>query len=155
MVSSDVRVGVQVAAAADGGKRNEGGEMRIGEFAAAGATTPKTVRFYEEAGLLPPPARRSNGYRDYPSDALARLAFIRRSRAAGLSVAETRQVLRTRDGGEAPCEQVRDILDEHIADLDRQIADLRARRMEVARLLSAVETADPADCPPDAVCRYL
>ena len=44
--------------------------MRIGEFAEAAGTTAKTLRFYEEQGLLPPPDRTSSGYRDYPPDAI-------------------------------------------------------------------------------------
>ena len=48
--------------------------MRIGELAAATGTTTKTLRFYEDSGLLPPPERTTNGYRDYGPDAVSRLA---------------------------------------------------------------------------------
>ena len=51
--------------------------MRIGELAVASGTTTKTLRFYEEAGLLPAPERTANGYRDYTPAALARLDFVR------------------------------------------------------------------------------
>ena len=50
--------------------------MRIGELAAAAGTTTKTLRFYEETGLLPPTERAANGYRDYGPEVLARLEFI-------------------------------------------------------------------------------
>lgn len=50
--------------------------MRIGELAVASGTTTKTLRFYEEAGLLPAPERTANGYRDYTPAALARLDFV-------------------------------------------------------------------------------
>ena len=56
--------------------------MRIGELAVASGTTTKTLRFYEEAGLLPAPERTANGYRDYTPAALARLDFVRRGRTA-------------------------------------------------------------------------
>ena len=61
--------------------------MRIGELAVASGTTTKTLRFYEEAGLLPAPERTANGYRDYTPAALARLDFVRRGRTAGLTLA--------------------------------------------------------------------
>ena len=56
--------------------------MRIGEAAAAAGMTTKTLRFYEDSGLLPAAKRSSNGYRDYTEDSVARLEFIRRGRAA-------------------------------------------------------------------------
>ena len=64
--------------------------MRIGEFAEAAGTTAKTLRFYEEQGLLPPPDRTSSGYRDYPPDAIARVDFVHRGQAAGLTLAQIR-----------------------------------------------------------------
>ena len=60
--------------------------MRIGEAAAAAGMTTKTLRFYEDSGLLPAAKRSSNGYRDYHDDSVARLEFIRRGRAAGLAL---------------------------------------------------------------------
>jgi DNA-binding transcriptional MerR regulator len=77
--------------------------VRIGELAEASGMTTKTLRFYEEAGLLPAPERTSGGYRDYDPEVVPRLDFIRRSRAAGLTLAQIRDVLDVRDGGTAPC----------------------------------------------------
>ena len=57
--------------------------MRIGELAAATGTTTKTLRFYEDSGLLPPAERAANGYRDYGQDAVNRLDFIHRGRPPG------------------------------------------------------------------------
>ncbi|WP_043734662.1 MerR family DNA-binding transcriptional regulator, partial [Nocardia asiatica] len=51
--------------------------MRIGELAAASGITAKTIRFYEQEGLMPEPARTPGGYRDYSDDHIARLRFIR------------------------------------------------------------------------------
>lgn len=131
--------------------------MRIGELAQAGGTTAKTLRFYEDAGLLPAPERTANGYRHYPEPAavLARLDFIRRGRAAGLPLAQIRQILDLRDGGIAPCGHVTDLLDARLAALDRQIADLRALQQAVTDLRQRATALDPADCPPDTICQYL
>ncbi len=129
--------------------------MLIGELAKASGTTTKTLRFYEEAGLLPAAERTPGGYRDYSPDVLPRLDFIRRGRAAGLSLAQIREVLDVRDGGSAPCDHVRQLLDHRLSELDRQIADLQALRDTVAELRDGAVTVDPAHCDPATVCRYV
>jgi DNA-binding transcriptional MerR regulator len=73
--------------------------MRIGELAAAAGTTTKTLRFYDRSGLLPPTGRSANRYRDYGPEALSRLDFIRRGQAAGLTLAQIREVIDIRDAG--------------------------------------------------------
>ncbi len=129
--------------------------MLIGELAAATGTTTKTLRFYEDSGLLPPTQRTASGYRDYSDDAIDRLHFIRRGRAAGLTLAQIREVIDIRDTGNAPCGHVRELLNARLADLDQQIADLQALRATVAHLRDDAAHADPTACPEDQVCRYL
>ena len=85
--------------------------MRIGEVAQASGTTAKTLRYYEDVGLLPDPDRSPAGYRDYGPEVLDRLHFIRRGQAAGLTLAQIGQVLAIRDRGQAPCQHVTDLLD--------------------------------------------
>lgn len=84
--------------------------MLIGELAEASGATTKTLRFYEEAGLLPAPERTAAGYRDHNAQILPRLDFIRRGRAAGLSLTQIREVLEVRDAGSPPCQHVQDLL---------------------------------------------
>lgn len=129
--------------------------MRIGELAAASGTTTKTLRFYEESGLLPPAPRTTGGYRDYDDATVDRLDFIRRGRAAGLTLAQIKQVLSIRDDGRVPCEHVTDLLDEQLAALDTQIGELMALRDNVAQLRAVAGAADPAQCSPAHVCDYL
>ena len=129
--------------------------MRIGELAEATGTTTKTLRFYEDSGLLPPPERTVNGYRDYDQNAIARLDFIRRGRAAGLTLAQVREVLDIRDAGTAPCHHVKELLDIHLTALDQQIADLQALRTNVAHLRDDAAQANPSECQSKDVCRYL
>jgi len=129
--------------------------MRIGELAEASGTTTKTLRFYEDAGLLPAPDRTANGYRNYAAGALARLDFIRRSRTAGFTLAQIREVLDIRDAGVAPCQHVQDLLETGLGELDRQIADLQALRHTVAQLSDGAATVDPTNCDATTICRYL
>lgn len=128
--------------------------MRIGELAAVTGTTTKTLRFYEDTGLLRA-ARGSNGYRDYGRDAVGRLDFIRRGRAAGLTLAQIREVVDIRETGAAPCRHVHDLLGARLDDIDRQLTDLMALRATVAQLREETVRANPADCTPETVCRYL
>lgn len=129
--------------------------MRIGEVAAASGMTTKTLRFYEVSGLLPETERAANGYRDYGAGIPARLDFIRRSRTAGLTLAQIRDILQIRDVGEAPCRHVRDLLARQLADLDRQIEELVALRKTVAEFYDAASEPDPAGCDPARICSYL
>lgn len=128
--------------------------MLIGEVARAVGMTPKTLRFYEEQGLLPPADRGSNGYRHYGVDSLARLDFIARGRAAGLSVGQIRNILAASQPG-APCAHVREVLAGQLAELDLKIAELTALRAGVASSYEAVAAGDPAACDQSRVCSYL
>ncbi|MBW3644074.1 MAG: heavy metal-responsive transcriptional regulator [Actinobacteria bacterium] len=129
--------------------------MRIGEMAAIAGVTTKTLRFYEERGLLPAPTRTPSGYRDYPPEALNRLDFIRRGRNAGLTLAQISEILDLRDAGQAPCHHVEDLLGHRLVHLDRQIADLQELRTTVAALHEAAAVADPHACDAAKICRYL
>lgn len=129
--------------------------MKIGDLAAATGTTTKTLRFYDTSGLLPATGRTGNGYRDYGTDALDRLDFIRRGKAAGLTLAQIRQIIDLRDTGHPPCTHVAHLLNTRLEDLDRQIADLTQLRTTVADLHAAAAASQPASCPPHTICRYL
>jgi hypothetical protein len=89
--------------------------MRIGDVAAASGLTTKTIRFYEQAGLLPRPPRTAGSYRDYPEQTIKRLAFIRDAQSAGLTLAEIRSVLALRDAGASPCAHVTALIDRSCA----------------------------------------
>src|SRR3546814_7429916 len=117
--------------------------MRIGELAEAAGTTTKTLRFYEEQGLLPAAERTPAGYRDYTPDAVGRIDFIHRGQAAGLTLAQVRQILDIRDDGQAPCGHVQDLLDSRLADLDEQIAQLVALRETITQLRDQAATVEP------------
>lgn len=129
--------------------------MRIGELAEASGTTTNTLRFYEEQGLLPPTERTMSGYRDYTTEAVSRIDFIHRGQAAGLTLAQIKQILDIRDRGQAPCGHVRDLLDARLADIEKQISDLVALRDNVSALRDAAADPEPDTCATADVCRYL
>jgi DNA-binding transcriptional MerR regulator len=126
----------------------------IGELAAVSGTTAKTIRFYEANALLPPAARTAGGYRDFTPKSIARLDFIRRGRAASLTLAQIREILRIRDAGDAPCQHVRGLLAERLAVLDAQIAALQDLRDTVSQLHDGV-AAGPDRSDAVRVCCFL
>ena len=129
--------------------------MRIGELADATGTTTKALRFYEERGLLPATARTASGYRDYGSEALGRVDFIHRGQAAGLTLAQIRQILDVRDRGQAPCEHVRTMLDARLVDLEGQIGQLQVLHASISELRDRASQLEPDTCRAEQVCRYL
>ena len=129
--------------------------MRIGEMAAAAGLTTKTLRYYEDRGLLPAADRTANGYRDYVPETVNRLEFIRRGRTAGLTLDQIGSILAVRDIGQAPCIHVRELLGKELSDLDARIAELTALRATVAAVSEAATAGDPASCDPGRICSYL
>jgi DNA-binding transcriptional MerR regulator len=129
--------------------------MRIGALAAAAGTTPKTIRFYEQAGLLPEPPRTASGYRDYPGSAAVRLGFVHSAQAAGLTLAEIRGILVIRDGGQPPCAHVAAVVDGHLADIERRLRELRTTRALLRELARTAAGTDPATCDEASICRIL
>ncbi|MEQ4608403.1 heavy metal-responsive transcriptional regulator [Streptomyces anulatus] len=129
--------------------------MRIGELATETGLTTKTIRFYEQVGLLSPPPRTPGGYRDYPPHTVARLAFVRDAQAAGLTLAEIRSVLSLRDSGQAPCTQVAMLIEERLAEIDRRMAELRQARTVLRELGHRAAVTDPDTCTAGDICTIL
>jgi MerR family transcriptional regulator, copper efflux regulator len=129
--------------------------MRIGELAGRAGISTKAIRYYEQVGILAPPARTPSGYRSYDQTALGRLEFVRAAQAVGLTLGEIRQVIAFRDDGQAPCAHVSDLLQRHAADLDRRIRELQQLRGELRQLAERAATLDPERCPPERVCHII
>ncbi|MDT0469446.1 heavy metal-responsive transcriptional regulator [Streptomyces gibsoniae] len=129
--------------------------MRIGDLAARTGLTTKTIRFYEDSGLLPAPPRTPGGYRDYPDHTVTRLGFVRDAQRAGLTLAEIRSILALRDDGHAPCHHVTGLINEHLDDIEQRMAELAATRNELRALADRAATTDPAACTADDICTIL
>lgn len=111
-------------------------ERFIGQLAAELGLNPRTLRYYEDLGLLPAPARTLSGYRVYGEETAHRLAFIIKAKSLGLTLGEIRQILALRDSGKLPCPSVQQILQEHIEGIDYQMAQLRALKADLTALLN-------------------
>lgn len=113
--------------------------LKIGQLAQATGFTTKTIRYYEEIGLMPRPRRSeagyaSAGYRLYGRADVERLAFIKRAKGLGLSLDEIRDILTLHDRHQPPCVHVLAILDHKLELLDDLIQELRQFRADLRRL---------------------
>jgi MerR family copper efflux transcriptional regulator len=129
--------------------------MRIGELAEQAGISTKAIRYYEQIGILAPPARTPSGYRSYDPTALGRLEFVRAAQALGLTLGEIRQVIAFRDHGQAPCTHVSELLQRHATDLELRIRELQQLRGELQQLAERASTLDPERCPPERVCHII
>ena len=120
--------------------------LTIGRLARAAGTTPETVRWYEQDGLMTAPARSSGNYRLYGSDDLARLKFIRRARELGFTLDRVRALLDIAADRSGNCASVDAVTKDHLAEIDRKIADLRALRRELASLVASCKGGTVGDC---------
>jgi len=118
--------------------------------------SPRTIRYYEEMGLLADVRRRSSGRRVYGADQLERLGFISRLKALGLSLSEVRElnaVYAIGGSTRAMLMRLQDLLGSHLEDVDRKIAGLEDLRGELLRYRGhveerVVEVDDASERPP-------
>lgn len=127
----------------------------VGALAKAVGLSPDGVRYYERLGLLKPLARSPGGYRLYGEEALDRLRFIRQAQALGLSLKEIRALVEAMEEGHPPCAEVRQVLKEKVALLDRRIAELTALREALASRLAWAEAHPDVACHGRDRCVYL
>jgi MerR family transcriptional regulator, copper efflux regulator len=129
--------------------------MRIGELAEQAGISTKAIRYYEQIGILTPPARTAAGYRAYDETALGRLRFVRAAQALGLTLGEIRRIIAFRDDGAAPCAHVTALLQRRAADLDARIQELQQLRGDLRQLAERATTLDPEHCPPERICHII
>ncbi len=118
----------------------------IGDLAKVTSTKVETIRYYEQIALLPKPPRTAGNYRSYDASHLARLSFIRRARDLGFSLDHVRSLLGLSDQKDRSCEGVDAIAREHLAEVDRKIADLTALRQELGSLVRQCKRGTVAEC---------
>lgn len=125
--------------------------LRIGDAARQAGISRDTLRYYERVGVLPKAARTANGYRLYPAATVERIRFVRNALRFGFSLNQIAQFLRARDGGHAPCTDVRHAAARLLSEMDRQIDEMREAREAIRgtlrdwdRRLAATTAGRPA-----------
>ena len=120
--------------------------MRIGELARRTGVRVETIRWYEKSGLLEKPPRNAGNYRDYDAPALARLSFIKRGRDLGFSLDQITELMALTRNARADCERVDAIARQHLAEVERKIADLSSLRRELSGLVESCTGGAIGEC---------
>ncbi|MGM0585630.1 MAG: Cu(I)-responsive transcriptional regulator [Pseudomonadota bacterium] len=120
--------------------------MNIKDAAAASGLPAKTIRYYEEIGLIRPD-RAPSGYRDFSGEDVHKLAFLARARSLGFSIEDCRALLALwEDRGRASAD-VKRVAQAHLGEIDRKIEELRSLRETLSDLVHRCQGDDRPDCP--------
>ncbi|PKA43368.1 Cu(I)-responsive transcriptional regulator [Rhizobium sullae] len=120
--------------------------MNIGEASDRSGLPPKTIRYYEDIGLIRP-GRGGNGYRDYEATDVHKLRFLQRSRGLGFSVEECRQLLALYEDKSRASADVKEIAQGKLHEIDRKIREMLELRRTLEHLVHACHGNDRPDCP--------
>ena len=119
----------------------------IGKVASRTGCSIETIRYYEKEGLVPSPARSAGGHRLYTERLVERLIFIRRARELGFSMLEIKQLFSIVDGEFVSCVRVKEIADNHLADISSKISDLTKMQSVLTELSTQCSGRDVPECP--------
>lgn len=120
--------------------------MNIGTASQKSGLPPKTIRYYEEIGLIRAD-RRMNGYRDYSEKDVRRLHFVHRARDLGFSVEECRQLLSLYDDETRESAEVKAIAETKLKEIENRIAELTSLRNSLRHLVHNCHGDDRPECP--------
>ena len=120
--------------------------MNVGTAARRSGLPAKTIRYYEEIGLISP-ARAAYGYRDYAVEDIHRLAFLRRARGLGFSIDDCRQLMALYRDKSRASHDVRELAKSHVAAIEEKVRELQSMRTTLNTLIRACHGDDRPDCP--------
>lgn len=121
--------------------------MLIGELAKRAGCEVETIRYYEREKLFPAPPRSAAGYRHYANEHLAELNFIRHCRSLGISLAEIRKLANFRRDPSLACDEINQLIDQHIISVTQQIESLRLLEQQLHLLRERCEhESDAGHC---------
>jgi len=120
--------------------------MNIGQASEHSGLAPKTIRYYEDIGLIRLD-RGGNGYRDYAEADIHKLRFLQRSRGLGFSVEECRQLLALYEDKSRASSDVKELTQAKLTEIDRKIRELTELRRTLEHLVHACHGNDRPDCP--------
>ena len=117
--------------------------MKIGEVAKVAGVGIDAVRFCEREGLLPKPARRPSGYREYSQDVVLSLRFIKRAKKLGFSLKETSELLSLDRNPKATAGDVKRRAEQKLTDLEKRICSLQRMRRALRKLMEQCSGSGP------------
>lgn len=120
--------------------------MNIGDVARTSGLPAKTIRYYEDIGLVRP-ARGANGYRDFSEQDAHKLTFLGRSRSLGFSIEECRTLMSLYEDRDRASADVRAVAQEHLTRIADKIDELQALKGTLETLVTRCHGDDRPDCP--------
>ena len=120
--------------------------MNVGAAARRSGLPAKTVRYYEEIGLIRPD-RAENGYRAYSNEDVHRLLFLARARKLGFSIDDCRQLMALYRDHTRASQDVRAIASAHVAAIEEKVRELQSMRATLQKLIHACHGDERPDCP--------
>ena len=120
--------------------------MKINKLAEQSGVSAKTIRYYEEIGLLPAAVRAQNGYREYGQSSLDLLCFVRRCRDLQIPIDSIRKLVKVQAFGSAPCKEVEQIVRDQLHNVRSTIMELHLLEEDLARLASSCEEQNVSKC---------
>lgn len=120
--------------------------MNIGVASARSGLPEKTIRYYEEIGLLAP-ARRGNGYRDYTTRDVHVLNFLHRARSLGFSIEDCRSLLSLYNDRERASADVKRLTERRLTEIDGKIRELQSIKRTLSHLARTCHGDARPDCP--------
>ena len=130
------------------------GVLRRADLARATGCNLETIRYYETAGILPPPARTDAGHRTYEATDVQRLRFVMRARELGFSLDDIRGLLGLGDGPLQSCAEVKEKTEAHLTDVRAKIADLQRIEALLSRTAALCSGGDRPECPVLDILRH-
>lgn len=122
-------------------------QMVIGAVARETGVSAKTIRYYEETGLLPRARRADNGYRVYGERAIHLLRFVKRARDLGFSVEDVSNLLALWADEQRESAEVKRLAQRHLQTIERKLAQLEGLRATLQRLIAHCHGDQRPDCP--------
>lgn len=126
--------------------------LLIGQLAAQSGISIKTIRYYEQLGLIRASGRTEGGFRLFSPAAVNRLAFVKRAQHLGLSLREIGECLAVYDRGHLPCDEIKHQLETKVLEIDEKIEQLQMLKTELKQLLT---TWKPVPERTDKICPIL
>ena len=120
--------------------------MNIGDVSNLSGLPAKTIRYYEDIGLINP-LRSANGYRSFRESDAHKLAFLGRARALGFSIEDCRNLLALYEDEERTSAEVKEIARQHLERIDGKLSELREMRATLAHLVEECAGDQRPDCP--------
>ena len=120
--------------------------MNIGDAAMTSGLPAKTIRYYEDIGLITPD-RAENGYRDFSETHIHKLTFLHRSRNLGFSIEDCRTLLSLYEDKHRASGEVRSLATEHLRTIETKVSELQAMHATLSELIHKCHGDDRPDCP--------